>query len=196
MLTWKKKDAIVTVCLKEYVNEELNRSEKAVSNKIDSIMKKGKQMYVAHQKKGETGKEYTHEGIDLEAAELAWPNFKTFLLIKDHPALGPGAVDDSAVTPSNVATEVVVPDEQEEDNSYTPEATRCPSRVSNKSTTAGVSVNDYEEDEEVPNPPKKSKGETTPLVVRIGKKKENRSNSVLGCLWRHGRECTDEADGA
>ena len=87
MLTWKKKDAIVTVCLKEYVNEELYRleqySEKAVSNKIDSILKKGKQMYVAYQKKAETGKEYTHEGIDLdmEAAELAWSNFKTFLLV-------------------------------------------------------------------------------------------------------------------
>ena len=44
------------------------------------------------------------------------------------------------MTPSNVATEVVVPDEQEEGDSYTPEATRCPSRVSNKSTPAGVSL--------------------------------------------------------
>ena len=87
MLTRKKKEAIATVRLNEYMNEELNRSEqyseKAVCNKIDSIMKKGKQMYVAYQKKGETGKEYTQEEIDLdmEAAELAWPNFKTFLLV-------------------------------------------------------------------------------------------------------------------
>ena len=127
MLT-RKKEAIATVRRNEYMNEELNRleqySEKAVCNKIDSIMKKGKQMYVASQKKGETGKEYTQEDIDLdmEAAELAWPNFKMFFTcFKDHPALGPGAVDGSVVTPPNAATEVVVPDEQEgDDDSYTP----------------------------------------------------------------------------
>ena len=65
-----------------------------------------------------------------------------------------------------------MPDEQEDDDdSYTPEATRCPSRALNKSTPAGVSDDDYEEDEEVPNTLKKSKGEETLLVARIGKKK-------------------------
>ena len=184
MLTRKKKEAIATVRLNEYMSEELNRSEqyseKAVCNKIDSIMKKGKQMYVAYQKKGETGKEYTQEEIDLdmEAAELAWPNFKTFFTrFKDHPALGPGAVDDSAVTPPYVATEVVVPDEQEDDDdSYTPETTRCPSRASNKSTPATVSDDDLEEDEE--NPPKKSKEEETSLVARIGKKKGKQTGAT------------------
>ena len=49
----------------------------------------------------------------------------TFICFKGHPALGPGAVADSAVTLPSVATEVVVPDEQEDaDDSYTPEATR------------------------------------------------------------------------
>ena len=137
-------------------------------------------MYVAYQKKGKTGNEYTQEEIDLdmEAAELAWSNLKTFFTrFKDHPALGPGAVDDSAVTPLNVATEVVVPDEQEDDDdSYTLEATRCPSMASNKSTPAVLSDDDYEEDEE--NPPKRSKGEETPLVARIGKKKGNRTGAA------------------
>ena len=91
-------------------------------------MKNGKQMYVAYKKKGKTGKEYTQEDIDLdmEAAELAWPKFKIlFICFKGHPALGPGAVADSAVTLPSVATEVVVPDELEDaDDSYTPEATR------------------------------------------------------------------------
>ena len=168
------------------MNEELNRSEqyseKAVCNTIDSIMKEGKQMYVAYQEKGETGKEYTQEEIDLdmEAAKLAWPNFKTFLLVlKNHPALGPGAVDDSAVTPPNVATEVVVPDEQEDDDdSYTPEATRCPSRASNKSTPAVLSDDDYEEDEE--NPPKRSKGEETPLG--LAKRRGNRQEQLSSWL--------------
>ena len=187
MLTRKKKEAIATSRLNVYMTEELNKSEqyteKAVCNKIDSIMKKGKQMYVSYQKKGETGKEYTQEEIDLdlEAAELAWPNFKTFFTrFKDHPALGPGAVDDSAVTLPSVAAEVVVPDEQEDDDdSYTPEATRCPSRASNKSTPAGVlSDDDDDEDEEVSNPPKKNKGEETPLVARIGRKKGRQTGAT------------------
>ena len=52
MLTWKNKEAIATVRLNKYMNEELNRSEqyfeKAFCNKIDSMIKKGKQMYVAY----------------------------------------------------------------------------------------------------------------------------------------------------
>ena len=90
MLTRKKEEAIATSRLNIYMTEELNKSEqymeKAVCNKIDSIMKKGKQMYVSYQKTGE----YTQEEIDLEleTAELAWLNFKTFFTcFKDHPAL-------------------------------------------------------------------------------------------------------------
>ena len=100
-------------------------------------------------------------------------------------------MDDSAVTPANVAIEVVVPDEQEDDNdSDAPEATRCPSKALNNNTPAGVSDYHYEEDEEVPNPPKKSKGEETPLVVRIGKRKGNRQEQVSSWLcWRDAREC-------
>ena len=107
--------------------------------------------------------------------------------------MGPGAVDDSAVTPPNVATEVVVPDEQEDDDdSYTPEATTCPSMASNKSIPAGVSDNDYEKDEE--NPPKKSKGEETPPVARIGKKK-GKQTGVTHFLVAFG-EMQENADGA
>ena len=70
-------------------------------------MKKGKSMYVNYQNKMETGKEYTQGEADF------WPNFKTFFeQFKDHPALGPGSVDDSAVTPGSiVATEEVVEQE-------------------------------------------------------------------------------------
>ena len=58
-MTTKKKEAIATTCLNVYVSNELNRSEqyteKEVCNKLDTIMKNGKAMYVTHQKKGETG---------------------------------------------------------------------------------------------------------------------------------------------
>ena len=48
-------------------------------------------------------------------AEVAWPNFKTFFeRFKHHPALDPGSVEDTAVTPSSiVAAEEVVEQEGE-----------------------------------------------------------------------------------
>ena len=60
MLTRKKKEAIATSRLNVYMTEERNKSEqyteKAVCNKIDSIMKKGKQMYVSYQRKARQGR--------------------------------------------------------------------------------------------------------------------------------------------
>ena len=80
MMTWKKKESIATIRLNPYISQELNSSEqvteKAVCKKIDSMMKKGKAMYINDQKRGETGKEYTEDDaeLDLEAAETPWPN--------------------------------------------------------------------------------------------------------------------------
>ena len=59
------------------------------------IMKKGKAMYVTHQKKGETGRECIRDDVDLamEAAEATWSNFKTFfgcLRIVQHDPRGSG----------------------------------------------------------------------------------------------------------
>ena len=169
LITRKKKEAIATTHLNVYVFEELSRddqyTEKAVCNKIDTITKKGKAMYVNYQKKGETGKEYTQDdaAFDLEAAEAAWPNFKTFFeRFKVHPALGPGSVEDSAMTPSTtVAREEVVEMEKAVD---TPSDSRCPSRQSIRS------VGDDTDSEDVPIPAKKAKEEETPLVARVGKK--------------------------
>ena len=52
-MTRKKKEAIATTRLNAYVSEELNRAkiynEKEVCNKLDTIMKKGKSMYVHYQ---------------------------------------------------------------------------------------------------------------------------------------------------
>ena len=79
-------------------------------------MKKGKRTYATYQKKGETGREYTEEDIelDIDVAERCWPNFKTFYAhFKYHPSLDPGAVEDS-LTPSpstNVVSRNVFGDE-------------------------------------------------------------------------------------
>ena len=105
----------------------------------------------------------------MEAAEASWPNFKTFFeQFKDRPALGPGSVDDSAVTPGSiVATEEVM---EQEVQTQTPSSSRCPSRQSNKSV-GGDDTDSEEDDDEIPIPAKKSKEEETPLVARVGKKK-------------------------
>ena len=179
LITRKKKEAIATTRLNVYVSQELNRAEqyteKEICNKIDTIMKKGKSMYVNYQKKGETGKEYSQGDADLdtEAAVAAWPNFKTFFeRFKDHPALGPGSVEDSAVTPSSiVAAEEVV---EQEGETQTPSSSRCPSRQSNRSVGGDT---DSEEDEDILIPPKKSKDET-PLVARVGKKKGKQTGAT------------------
>ena len=86
-------------------------------------------------------------------------------------------MNDSAVTPSTVASKVVVPDEQEDGNdSYTPEAARYPNRASNESTPAGVSGNDYEEDEKLLNPPPpKSKEKKHPSLLGFPYVKNNPS---------------------
>ena len=174
MMTRKKKEAIATTRLNAYVSDELNRpekyNEKEVCNKLDTIMKKGKSMYVNYQRKGETGKEYTQDDvdIDIEAAEKAWPNFKTFFhRFKDHPALGPGAVEESGVVPgpSGLAG-------TEQEDVATPESSRPPSRAAVESVGDSEEEEEEEEEEDVALPAsKKSKKTETPLVARVGKKK-------------------------
>ena len=132
-------------------------------------------MFVNYQKKGETGREYSQGDADLdtEVAEAAWPNFKTFFeRFKDHPALGHGSVEDSAVTPSSiVAAEEVV---EQEGETHTPSSSRCPSRQSIRSV-GGDTVS--EEHDEIQIPAKKSK-EKTPLAARVGKKKGKQTGAT------------------
>ena len=132
-------------------------------------MKKGKSMYVNYQRKGETGKEYTQDDvdIDIEAAEKAWPNFKTFFhRFKDHPALGPGAVEESSVVPGpsvGLGPSDLAGTEQEEDVA-TPENSRPPSQAAVE----------------------KSKKTEITLVARVGKKKGKGTGATQFLL-----ACTD-----
>ena len=171
MIMRKKKEAIATTRLNAYLSEELGRmdlySEKAVCNKIAMIMKKGKGMYVTYQKKGEMGREYI-EGdaeLDIEAAKISWPNFKTvYARFKDHPCLGPRAVEDS-LTPSpstSVPFKNVVGDKPEDTD--TPEVSRPPS------TSVADSGSEEDEDDLLVPPIKKKKRDDTP-VPRVGRKK-------------------------
>ena len=130
-------------------------------------------MYINYQKKGETGKEYTQYDavFDLEAAEDAWPNFKTFFeRFKDNPALGPGSVEDSAMPQSStIAREEVAEPERVND---TPSGSRCPSRHSIRSVSGDS--DSEEEGDEIPIPTKKAKEEET----RVGKKKGKQTGAV------------------
>ena len=130
-----------------YLNQELRKKdlkceylEKAVLNKIHSMVRKGKQMYSTYQKKGKTGKEYDGDPIAWESAVVIWPNFETFYKhFKDHPSLGQGRVDESCVAPIP-KEEVIITDDLPEGAGKlaksslqdTPLTSRCPSRLSNK----------------------------------------------------------------
>ena len=177
MMMRKKKEAITTTHLNMYVSEELSRPEhcmeKVVCNKVDTIMKKGKATYVTHQKKGETGRECTQDDVDLdmEAAEATWPNFKTFFgRFKNHPALGPGAVEDSGATPSVEPGPSAPAQTEHEEDATTPETSRPPSRAPIESVGDSDSASEEEEDIPMPSSKKPRKSETS-LVARVGKKK-------------------------
>ena len=104
--------------------------------------------------------------LDLEAAEMAWSNFKTFYMhFRDHPSMGLGAVEDSAVAPGPSVT-------REEGATNTPDSSRCPSQLASGSVRSGSDIEE-EEDEEltVPRPPKKKQTVTEMLLARNGRKK-------------------------
>lgn len=130
----KKKEAIATTRLNIYVSEELGRAEqyteKKVRNRSTPLWRRERACTSITKRKGTQVKD--DADFDMKAAEAVWPNFKTFFeQFKDHPALGPESVDDSAITLcTTVAREEVVEQEAEAD---TPSGSRCPSRQSNKS---------------------------------------------------------------
>ena len=68
IMVTRKKEAIATTRLNRYISEELNRpekcNEKEVCNKLNTIMKKGKSVYVNCQQKGETAKS-THKMMPI-----------------------------------------------------------------------------------------------------------------------------------
>jgi hypothetical protein len=151
------------------------------------MVKKGKQMYTSYQKKGETGKEHTDDNvmIDIEVAVVTWPNFETFYKrFKDHPSLGPGRVDKSCVTPTQVEVEVEVGTGEEDDS--TPSTSRCPSRLStNIDDIDDVSLEDNEDDDDENDnmpPAKKTKTNKEKLTPRVGKRKATGQASALQFL--------------
>lgn len=198
MLSRKKKEVIATTrlndCLKT-LHFDTQYTEKAVCHKIDSVVKKGKQMYTMYQKKGETGKEYTDDTdtIDLDSAKICWPNFETFYdRFKDHPSLGPGNVDESC-TP--VREEVVITEGDSEvldcsKEHSTPSTSRCPSWSSNKGEWDDDIPDDdshnyeddiqfdEEDDEIVPSKKKKVEKGKSKMTARVGKKKNAPQTAV------------------
>lgn len=190
MITRKSREKIATTRLNQYLQEELGiteqYSESAVHNKVDNFLKKGKQMYLTYQKKGETGKGYTKDdvAIDEEAAKLAWPNFSTFFArFKDHPSLGPGSVEDAAITPV-IREEIVPSDSGSTEIPNTPSTSRCPSRSSNRTSVDGsdddddevIALGEDEDDDEDSIPTKKKFKASTP-IPRVNKKRNPTSNA-------------------
>ena len=156
-------------------------------------MKKGKRTYATYQKKGETGREYIGEDIelDIEAAERCWPNFKTFYArFKYHPSLDPGAVEDS-LTPSpstNVVSRNVFGDEPEDAD--TPEHSRPLSRSVADSESEG------DEDDVLVPCSKKKNGDDTCTCCQSGTEERKRDcgHAIPTCYGRHARKFVGKAD--
>ena len=141
-------------------------------------------MYLTYQKNGETGKVYTKDdvAIDEEAAKLAWLNFSTFFArLKDHSSLGPGSVEDAAITPGPVIREEIDSGSTEIPNTPT---SRCPSRSSNRTSVEGsyddddevIALGEDEEDDEDSIPTKKKFKASTP-IPRVSKERNPTSNA-------------------
>ena len=110
--------------------------------------------------------------IDVEAAAESWPNFRKFFdRFKDHPALGPGAVEESGEGPSSSGLA-----ETEQEDIGTPDSSRPLSRAAVESV--GDSKEEEEEVDDGLPARKKSKKTETPLVARVGKKKEKGTASA------------------
>ena len=89
--------------------------------------------------------------------------------------MGPGSVEDSAVTPSNTVTrKTFVEPEGEAD---TPSGSRSPNRQSVKGF--GSETDSEEEDDDVPIPAKKPKKGGRTLVARVGKKNGKQTGAIL-----------------
>ena len=105
---------------------------------------------------------------------MEWPNFKTFFQrFKDHPALGPGAVEESGMVPGpsvGPGPSGLAGIEQEEDVA-SPESSRPPSRAAVESIGDSEEEEAEEEEDVVLPVSKKAKKSVTPLVARVGKKK-------------------------
>lgn len=76
-------------------------SVKEVSNKIDTLKKRGRQVYDQHKKKTCTGSEV----VDLEAASSSWESFAVFhRVFGDHPTWGVGQCRDTASLSSTASS--------------------------------------------------------------------------------------------
>lgn len=141
-----------------------------------------------------TGKELEDHKteLDQEAAEAAWPNFKVFHAnFKNHPALGPGFVEDSAAAPHvpSAASEVEIADDNELEPFSLDNNTHCQSRAS---TTCNDSEEENEQQEEedaeedevesVTPPAKKRKDTKVTTTTRIHPKKDRISTSTIQFL--------------
>ena len=135
-------------------------------------------------------------GLDLEAAEAAWPNFVVFYeRFKEHPSFGQGSVKDSVASSSSVleveidlepsspgntttpASEITVCDistsEEEEGDGDGVEILQPPQSKQKQSVKKGGSTGEEMGEEEIMAPPLKKKKGTEILTARKAKKRKS-----------------------
>ena len=90
--------------------EELGRSkrfeEKEIHNKINTLKKKGRELYQKHRLPTATGSSLDANKFDLTEAHRAWKNFETYhALFFTNPQWGPGKCQASLAMDSSSAGE-------------------------------------------------------------------------------------------
>ena len=181
MLTRKKKEMQATTRLNELFEEELKYTEKDVHNKIDSILRKGKQFYATYRR---TGKKLDDQDIelDLEAAKSAWPNFGVFYhCFKNHPALGASTSVEDTIEISKATSSL-------QTSSSTPTST--PTSTPSSSSTPTISSASTPSSSSAPSPatpatPDESQsGEKQIITCSSEDDDEDSDNELFFPLWR------------
>ena len=102
VVTKKAKARKAAELLNEYTTTEgtnVQFTPEEVVAKVDNMSAKAKRFCSQFQRPKETGRATDDDdlSIDVEAAAMAWPNFKTFFdVFKTHPTLGSGIADDAS----------------------------------------------------------------------------------------------------
>ena len=117
----------------------------------------------------------------MEAAEATWPNFKTFFgRFMNHPALGPGAVEDSSATPNVEPGPSAAAQTEHGEDATTPETSRPPSRAPIESVGDRDSASEEEEDIQM-NPTRSKERVRHHLLPGLGRKREREQQRHSSC---------------
>ena len=174
MVTKKANAGKAAELLNEYTTTEganVQLTPEVVVAKVDNMSAKAKRFNSQFQRPKETGRATDDDDlfIDVEAAAMAWPNFKTFFdVFKTHATLGPGIADDASE--AQPPLEMSHLSEASLQNDINSKASSRPTT----STSAVIDVSSHHDGDEDLQPRTK--------IERKGRPKTNKKHLVLSVL--------------